>query len=556
MNRILTLAVCAIALAWPASGITLTTTLENAIGPSDQQLVLASVTGLVSGDELYIEREAMKIFTITGRILTVSRSFDGTRAVSHAAGTAIVGGSILLFTRTAPSGACTATTTLLDVTTGFTWTCTAGVWLSSGGSGGGSIASTLLPLKGDGAGAGVPAAAADIVGLFATCSGVKVLAADGTCVNNTGAVTSVIGRTGVVVAAQDDYSPALLNALTISRATTVLTIGGNLSASLPANVAVNGTAYRFTSSSTITISSGTPTVRIYISDGSDGATAGTLKVRNSAASGVACSAGCTVENSQSAFPTSGGVIPLYQWSAAVATTWDATGTDYRPFLGGGKRLIAGANITLTEGTAGTTVDATAAGCTPIAGTANGDFWQPWHDGVSFTLGVGGNIIVAETYNKEHGWLAPLPNNCTIVLSKMWLVINTAAGAVDSCTGATENCYLSVVLRTLSGATIYGSKTLVSGGSPDINTTGFIQVAFAAPITITGPFFVGMATNSDVVIAGSADTYATPGNTNYTRIGSCANAGTFAASLFTPPATCGTKVASAANYARLPALYFE
>src|SRR5947209_588720 len=62
---------------------------------------------------------------------------------------------------------------------------------------------------------------------------------------------------------------------------------------------ISGVAYTPGGRGVITISSGTPTVRVYVSDGTDGAPIGSLKVRNSAASGVSCNSYCTLENSQS-----------------------------------------------------------------------------------------------------------------------------------------------------------------------------------------------------------------------------------------------------------------
>jgi hypothetical protein len=137
MARCALLLVCAAALfaAAPVS-----TTVSGALSLDGQQFSVTSVTGLAAGYEVYIDKEAMLIGSINGRNLTVYRGFDGTRPARHAAGTAIVGGPTTLFVRQSPSGSCDASVyvdTLLDVTTGFTNTCTGGLWVSSGGSGGG-----------------------------------------------------------------------------------------------------------------------------------------------------------------------------------------------------------------------------------------------------------------------------------------------------------------------------------------------------------------------------------------------------------------------------------
>jgi hypothetical protein len=105
--------------------------------------------------------------------------------------------------------------------------------------------------------------------------------------------------------------------------------------------------YSFKNSNTVALSSGTPTVRIYISDGSDGAPQGTLKVRNSEAAGVSCSGGCAVENGQTSFP--GMSIPLAQWMAGASGVWDTGGTDLQAFLSTKPSLTAGPGISVAQG---------------------------------------------------------------------------------------------------------------------------------------------------------------------------------------------------------------
>lgn len=142
----------------------------------------------------------------------------------------------------------------------------------------------------------------------------------------------------------------------VRTSSTVLTIGPNCSASVPCNVALNGVTYEFTSSMTVTNSATSPlTVRAYVSDGSDGQSAGTLVIGNNAASGVACSGGCVVVNGVSSFPVSAGIITEFVWTATgVSGQWDVTGyTDFRPFQGGGNRLYStNRNCTVTQSSAG------------------------------------------------------------------------------------------------------------------------------------------------------------------------------------------------------------
>ncbi|MEP6717432.1 MAG: hypothetical protein ABJC09_17820, partial [Terriglobia bacterium] len=135
-------------------------------------------------------------------------------------------------------------------------------------------------------------------------------------------------------------------ALTLSNSAT-LALGANCSIVAPCHARVGGVSYTYTSSSAIIISSGTPVVRVYISDGSDGSPAGTLKVRSSASSGVTCLNGCVVENSQTDFP--GISIPVGMWASSVPGSWDASGQDLRSALNSNPVSLAGTGITITQG---------------------------------------------------------------------------------------------------------------------------------------------------------------------------------------------------------------
>lgn len=134
---------------------------------------------------------------------------------------------------------------------------------------------------------------------------------------------------------------------------------------------------KITAPVTITQSgSGNPVLRIYLSDGSDGQTAGTVVICNSASSGIAESgAGAVVVNSCSAFPVSGGIFIHSQWTSTVAGLFDATGTLYRALMSSGAQLLAGGYTTVTPTTSGTTIGInTNLGirtCTQIIGQDNG-----------------------------------------------------------------------------------------------------------------------------------------------------------------------------------------
>lgn len=114
---------------------------------------------------------------------------------------------------------------------------------------------------------------------------------------------------------------------------------GNVScsATYPCNVRYGNTTYTFTSSFSATITAGTGTAYIYISN------AGAIVVASTALTISPCT-GCTFV-SAAVFPSDS--IPLYTWTATSSTVWDATGVDLRSAFSR-TRFIAGANITLTD----------------------------------------------------------------------------------------------------------------------------------------------------------------------------------------------------------------
>ena len=124
----------------------------------------------------------------------------------------------------------------------------------------------------------------------------------------------------------------------------------------------NGTAFKFTSQTVITQSgSGNPTIRVYISDGSDGQTSGSLVVLNSAASGIALSGGTAVlVNNSSSFPVSCGIYIIGSWASTSPGAFDSTGTVQRPLMNAGCNIIPGNYMVVTPTIGGTTtgIDAT------------------------------------------------------------------------------------------------------------------------------------------------------------------------------------------------------
>lgn len=68
----------------PATATLSTTTLAAAVGPSDQQVKVASTSGLVAGDRLYLEGELMEVTGLgVDPWVNVLRGRDGTAGAAH-----------------------------------------------------------------------------------------------------------------------------------------------------------------------------------------------------------------------------------------------------------------------------------------------------------------------------------------------------------------------------------------------------------------------------------------------------------------------------------------
>jgi hypothetical protein len=260
-----------------------TTTLVSAITTDDLQLSLASVSGLAAGDQLYIDREAMRIYAISGNLLAVSRGAGPTGVTAHAAGATVLTGPARLFQRSPFFGSCNSASdvdTLLDITMGTQYTCTSNAWVASGGSGGGG-----------------------------------------------GAVASVNGTIGTVtingasIAAQD---------MTVARtSSTVLTIPA-----APAGLFRQGTTIcGAISSATATITSGTGTALIAVNKSC------AYVVRHDIA--VTCS-GCTASSGSATAQT--GDLVLYTWTA-TSGTWDTSGGTRKLTSYAAPGIVAGSGIT-------------------------------------------------------------------------------------------------------------------------------------------------------------------------------------------------------------------
>lgn len=155
---------------------------------------------------------------------------------------------------------------------------------------------------------------------------------------------------------------ALQDVLPVSRtSSTILTIGGTCSASVPCNVRVGSNVVAITGSATATVSAGTGTAWIWVDN------SGNLIVGNNLT--VACSAGCT-QTAATGFPTSN-MIPIYTWTA-TSGTWDSSGgVTYKSALAMDKPIVAGTGISITETATSRTITNTGSSSSYIMGASIG-----------------------------------------------------------------------------------------------------------------------------------------------------------------------------------------
>lgn len=166
----------------------------------------------------------------------------------------------------------------------------------------------------------------------------------GVVVTNVGS-TATVTISGASSGSGAQFTDQLLDCQITNPTSSTLVFASSASATHPCTVRFGESTYQFVSSSTLTLGASTGTVRVYVTNSSDGAGAGSVQAAWSAGSGLTGS-GINVQtnNSQNA----AGSIPLGQWNATVAGTWDATGVNVRAFLSGSKPITAGSGITITE----------------------------------------------------------------------------------------------------------------------------------------------------------------------------------------------------------------
>jgi hypothetical protein len=158
----------------------------------------------------------------------------------------------------------------------------------------------------------------------------------------TSGVASLFGRTGIVIAAQDDYFPGQLGC-SMSTSGTILTIFPGATGLKPCVVSIGDVEYVFVSPATVTLAgTGTGQAFVYVAPG------GVLTVGHEL--NISSCTGCTATARVSAFPAFTRHIGI---ASATAGTWDATVSDRRGWLSAAPKLVNAGGITITP--AGDTV---------------------------------------------------------------------------------------------------------------------------------------------------------------------------------------------------------
>lgn len=222
------------------------------------------------------------------------------------------------------------------------------------------------------------------------------------------------------------------------------------------NASINGAVFPV-AGSTFTVSGSTGlTGRFYITDGTDGNSAGNLVVSNSAAAGVACSS-CNVVPSTATF---GSGIKLASWTAlSVPGNWDVTVSGLVDFRGlsSAMRLQSGnGNCTVAvASSSGTTITCT-------GGTSTGVF-DIYNGPLSAACGSGGGATTQ--WNFQGSWTIEA------------VCVNVGAG------GATQTFPLT--RSTVSGDTIGYTFTMPTNVTAlNVKVSGFTETATANTLTWT------------------------------------------------------------------------
>jgi hypothetical protein len=348
--------------------------------------------------------------------------------------------------------------------------------------------------------------------------------------------------------------------VTLTNSTT-LTIGAACTITTQCTARVGGTVYVYLQSASITLGSVITTVRIYISDGSDGAPPGTIKVRSSVASGVTCSAACTVENSQTSFP--GMSIPLGLWTAAGAGTWNATGSDLRSFLNTKPSPSVGPGIVIARGdTDSISADRTvvplkysgSGAPSTVTGSVLGDFYsdttnnntyQCFAVGPCTAVGPGNWVKTstgpvsfldapwflygqASTVTGQNPSLGQGKSNGLVILGKVStparqmkrVALAALSAGVNDCGTGTSPCGMLIALLSEDRSTVLCQTVTGYGGNAateqDLNSTGSKSLPFLSGTQVSsgvctlasGNYWFAIATDSiELMIAADSSTAA-------------------------------------------------
>lgn len=289
---------------------------------------------------------------------------------------------------------------------------------------------------------------------------------------------------------------------------------------IASGIARSGNVATSFSAATATLggTSSTGTAYVYVSGG-------TLFVGHNTAATITCSA-CTTATSIAAFPS--GSIPIAT-ATFTGNIWDVSGiTDVRAALGT-TPVIGGSGITVTQSSGVYTVAATGSSTpacasnqvVPISLEPNADFQ------------TGGQLQFTALANRVYAFVLP----CTGSPARFGFSVETASG---TCSGT---CGMAVAFYDDSGSRLANATVATSGGSPNINTTGFKSLTISSPPTLTGGvrYYVAISTDSTALKLLAPNSWTTCSNRNAmaTYCATAANSSTGSGGSIASPATLGT-----------------
>src|SRR5215203_5460540 len=115
--------------------LTLTsTTLTRALDAGASVVYVASATNVLVGDLIVCGREAMRVDSLVGLVVRVSRGYAGTPAESHASGATVYAGPSSAFYMRDPVGVPPSevlVTPWINLATGVIWTVVASAWVKT-----------------------------------------------------------------------------------------------------------------------------------------------------------------------------------------------------------------------------------------------------------------------------------------------------------------------------------------------------------------------------------------------------------------------------------------